>query len=193
MRRLVLSITVTTTSMAQNMVVNWATLEETAAVKAPAVVAATAAEDASAGAITKSARSLAKKGLIRLAHAEGDLTRLAPTLAERAPSTPPAHAARSLTPDLAARSLSPDHAARNLAPSPARRPRSARSLSPATRRSPSLARRSPRSARRWSRRSSLSLPADLAQESPADRTHTAATLATVSEDDGRLAYTTLLS
>jgi len=128
----------------------WATLEETAVTKAPAVVVATAAEDASAGVITKSARSLAREDLILLAHAERDLTRLAPNLAERAPSTPPAHAPpRSLTLAHAARSLSPGHAARSLAPSPARRPRSARSLCPATRRSLSLARRSPRSARRW--------------------------------------------
>lgn len=167
-----------------------ANLEETAAAEAAAVVAA--AEDASAGEITRSARSLAREDLTRLTHAKADLT-LAPTLAERVPSTllvhaarslTLAHAARSLTPALAARSLTPAHVAGSLAPNPARRSRSARSLSPATRRSPSLARRSaPRRSRRWSRRSSLSLPADLAQEKPADRHHAIVTIVTVSEDE----------
>lgn len=158
-----------------------ANLEETAAAEAAAVVAA--AEDASAGEITRSARSLAREDLTRLTHAKADLT-LAPTLAERVPSTLLVHAARSLTPALAARSLTPAHVAGSLAPNPARRSRSARSLSPATRRSPSLARRSaPRRSRRWSRRSSLSLPADLAQEKPADRRHAIVTIVTVSEDE----------
>ena len=157
--------------------------EETAAAEAAAVVAA-ATEDASAGEITRSARSLAREDLTRLTHAARSLT-LAPTLAERAPSTPPAHVAKSLTlAHAAARNLAPAHVAGSLAPSPARRPRSARSLSPATRRSPSLARRSvPRRSRRWSRRSTLSLPADLAPERPADRRHAEVVMATVSEDE----------
>lgn len=165
---------VTTITGPQTMAITMGILEETAAAKAAAVVAA-AAEDASAGAITKSARSLASVDLTRLAHAERELIltltlTLTPILAERAPSTPPAHAPP-----------------RSIAPSPARRARNARSLSPVTKKSPSLARRSPRSARRWSRRSSLSLPAGLA---PADRGQETAAMTTVSEDDRRRAYTT---
>jgi len=176
--------------------------EETAAAEAAAVVAA-ATDDASAGEITRSARSLAREDLTHLTHAKADLT-LAPTLAERVPSTPLAHVAKSLTlahaarsltlAHAAARSLTPAHAAGSLAPSPARRPRSARSLSPATRRSPRFARRSaPRRSRRWSRRSTLSLPADLAPERLADRSHAEVAMVAVSEDEVSNTYTTLHS
>ena len=123
------------------------------AAAAPAVVAA-AAENASPGAITRNARSLAREGLTLLL-----------AQAESPPNAAPTHAAGGLAPN-PARALTPNPA-RALTPNPARAltqnparhltpdlGRSARSLSPATRnarsrarsraRSPSLARRSAR-------------------------------------------------
>ena len=115
------------------------------AAAAPAVVAA-AAENASPGAITRNARSLAREGLTLLL-----------AQAESPPNAAPTHAAGGLAPN-PARALTPNPA-RALTQNPARHltpdlGRSARSLSPATRnarsrarsraRSPSLARRSAR-------------------------------------------------